>query len=396
MTKQRLSVQVPFSATTLQLGDSVGGPGASLVTAQAVLLDAVGVMDIQSQADWVGQTNADMRLLSSALQRIHSQGKVEVYAGGGNKPGDCGGGTPAGQRDTGKPGAVAEVITNTACAGLSGVKAWQDLSAAATAGGQTIESAAESGATAMSALKGLADLGKAAAGPFGSTKGGSVLAGGFEAASGGLGALAGALRLDFGAVASGVSSMIGGGAAAAGGGGADIVERASANIKMVAGKKISGTAPLGIDFKTPGKLQVKALLVTDFTTVCFSNYALAKFEVKSLYQIKTTSSTFEIDVKTAAAIDTKTFTGKAVLITEDGVTRVTKTLEVAQAVKLADTLTVDKDATLEGKLTVRGAAHVHGKLTVEQDVTVKTNISMNKKVKTKDYVAKSRVTFLPG
>ena len=39
MTAQLLSVEVPFSSTTLKLGSSVGGPGASLQTAGVVLLD---------------------------------------------------------------------------------------------------------------------------------------------------------------------------------------------------------------------------------------------------------------------------------------------------------------------------------------------------------------------
>lgn len=396
MAKQRLSVVVPFSGTAMQLGDSVGGPGASLVTAKAVLIDSVGVMDIQSKGHFTGQTNASMLMLSGADQKVHSGGKVEVYAGGGNNPDDCGAGAPAAAPDSGKPGAASEVITNTACAGLSGVKAWQDLGAAVTAGSESMKTMAEAGAAAMTIIKGLADLSKAAAGPFASEKMASQLGGGFEAAAGGAGAIAGALKGDFGAVASGISSMITGGATAAGGAAADIEERASGSIKMIAGKKISGIAPLGIDFKTPGKFQVKALLVTDFTTVTFSNYALAKFEVKSLYQIKTTSAQFEVDAKGAATVSTKKFTGKAARITQDGVTHVKKKLEVTGNVSLADELTVYKDVTLKAKLLVKGATHIHGKFTVEQDVTVKSNVSSNKKVKTKDFVAKSRVTFLPG
>lgn len=396
MAKQRLSVVVPFSGTEMQLGDSVGGPGASLVTAQAVLIDSVGVMDIQSKGHFTGQTNASMLMLSGADQKMHSGGKVEVYAGGGNNPGDCAAGAPASAPDSGKPGAAAEVITNTACAGLSGVKAWQDLGAAVTAGSESMKSMAEAGAAAMTIIKGLSDLGKAALGPFATNKEVSQAGGGFEAASGAVGALAGALKGDFGAVASGISSMITGGATAGGGAAADIEERASGSIKMVAGKKISGIAPLGIDFKTPGKFQVKALLVTDFTTVTFSNYALAKFEVKSLYQIKTTSAQFEVDVKGAATVTTKNFTGKAVRITQDGVTHVRKKLLVTGNVSLADELTVYEDVTLKAKLLVKGATHIHGTLTVEQDVTVKSNLSSNRKVKTKDFVAKSSVTFLPG
>ena len=118
--------------------------------------------------------------------------------------------------------------------------------------------------------------------------------------------------------------------------------------------------------------------------------------MKSLYQIKTTSARFEVDVKTAAKISTEDFIGKAKLITQDGVTHVKKTLEVAGNVSLADELIVYKDAKLNAKLKVKGETHIHGKFTVEQDVTVKSNVSSNKQVKTKDFVAKSRVTFLPG
>ena len=396
MAKQRLSVVVPFSGSALQLGDSVGGPGASLVTAKAVLLDSVGVMDIQSKGHFTGQTNALMLMLSGAEQKVHSGGKVEIYAGGGNDPGDCSAGAPAAAPDSGKPGAVTEIATNAACAGLSGVKAWQDLSAAVTAGSGAMETMKEAGGAAMTIIKGLADVGKAATGPFATEKTASVMGGLFEAGSGAAGAIGGLLKGDPGAVFSGISSMITGTSSAAGGAAADIEERATANIKMIAGKKISGIAPYGIDFKTPGKFQVKALLVTDFTTITFSNYALAKFEVKSLYQIKTTSAKFEIDAKAAAKITTEKFTGKSTLITQDGVTHVKKTLAVTGDVTLKDTLTVYKDSKLNAKLTVKGEAHIFGKLTVEQDVTVKSNVSSNKKVKTKDFVAKARVTFLPG
>ena len=396
MAKQRLSVVVPFSGSALQLGASVGGPGASLVTAKAVLVDSVGVMDIQSKGHFTGQTNAMMLMLSGAAQKVHSGGKVEVYAGGGNNPDDCSTGSPAGAPDSGKPGAAAEIATNVACAGLSGVKAWQDLGAAASAGSGSMSSMAEAGSAAMAVVKGLADLGKAAAGPFATEKAGSQVGGVFEAMGGAAGTIGSALKGDWGGVASGVSSMVTGSVSAAGGSAPDIEERATANIKMIAGKKISGLAPLGIDFKTPGKFEVKALLVTDFTTVTFSNYALAKFEVKSLYQIKTTSARFEVDVKTAAKISTEDFIGKAKLITQDGVTHVKKTLEVAGNVSLADELIVYKDAKLNAKLKVKGETHIHGKFTVEQDVTVKSNVSSNKQVKTKDFVAKSRVTFLPG
>jgi cytoskeletal protein CcmA (bactofilin family) len=396
MAKQRLSVVVPFSGSALQLGDSVGGPGASLVTAKAVLLDAVGVMDVQSKGHFTGQTNAGMLMLSGSDQKVHSGGKVEIFAGGGNDPGDCAAGAPAGAPDSGKPGAVAELAANTACAGLSGVKAWQDLSSAVTAAAEPAKNMAEAASASMAVIKGLTDLGKAATGPFATEKPASTMGGALEGLGGVAGIVGGLAKQDFGAVASGVSSLVSGSAAVAGGGGADLEERATGSIKMIAGKKITGLAPLGIDFKTPGKFQVKALLVTDFTTVTFSNYALAKFEVKSLYQIKTTSLKFEVDSKSAVKVDTEKFTGKSKFITQDGVTHVKKTLLVTGDVSLVDTLTVYKDVTLKGKLTVKGEAHIHGKVTVEQDVTVKSNLSSNKKVKTKDIVAKSRVTFLPG
>ena len=111
MTAQLLSVEVPFSGTALKLGSSVGGPGVSLATGGDVLVDSVGVMDIQSKAAFVAQTAAAMSMLSAAVQKIHSQGKVEMFAGGGKAPSACGPGGPVTPADAGPPGATAEKVT---------------------------------------------------------------------------------------------------------------------------------------------------------------------------------------------------------------------------------------------------------------------------------------------
>lgn len=394
-TAQRYSVHVPFGDVSLQLGASAAGAGASLSTIGDVLIDAVGVADLQSKGAFLAQTNAAMTLLSGASSHIHSQGKVEVFAGGGMAPGPCGGGGPAGPTDSGTPGAAAEAITNLACNGLSGVKAWKDLSSAVTAAQAPTESVVEGFGAAAGVMKGLSDLTKAALGPTSlAEKNMSKVGSGFEAASGALGVVAGAAKGDVGSVVSGLSNMITGSAGAAGGG-ADIKENATGFIKLVAGKKISGVAPFGIDSKTPAKYEVKALAVVDFTTITFSNFVLAKFEVKTIDKVGTTSSTFDHGVKATVKIDCgATFTAKAPAIKHDGKVHVTKTADVKGDSSFKAKLKVKKDATMKDTLTVDDAVTVNGKIEVLRDVIIKGAATAGAKVTTQDKVIKGRVTFL--
>jgi len=360
MTAQRLSIHVPFSNTLLQMGDSVGGPGVSLSTANDVLLDCVGVMDVQSKGQFVAQTNAVLMMLSAATQKIHSQGKVEVYAGGGKNPGPCGTGSPAGAPETGAPGAVTEKVTGLACAALSGVSASYGVSDAKEAGtGMAIAL----GVAGIAAAGGVGAVAKVFMSPKTKPPPGETH-----------GVVANAIRIAFG-------------------GGADIEERASANIKMVAGKKISGIAPLMITAKTLGKYEVKALLVTDFTTTLFSNFALAKFEVKALDVFKTTSIMFDVQGDVATNINTLKFTGKSEAITMNGVTHVTGTMDVTDKTTCDADLLVERNAMLKGKIKVHGYTRIKGKLTVKRDVMVKSNITVDGDTKTEKLELKSSVTF---
>lgn len=342
MTAQLLSVKVPFSTTELQMGSSVGGPGVSLCTESDVLVDSVGVMDIQSKGTFMAQTNATMSMLSASVQKIHSQGKVEIWAGGGKAPAACGLSAPATPADAGPPGATVEKTTGVACAALS----------------------------VTSASFGISD----------------TFSGSIPAYAVSVGVLGVASHGAFSSIGAAAGVVIGGGAP-------DIEERASANIKMVAGKKISGLAPQIISSKTLGKYEVKALLVTDFTTLLFTNFALAKFEVKALDAFKTTSRSFEVDGSASIDIETKDFKGKSAKIVMNGITKVTKVMGVDGKTELADDMLVDRNAMMTGALFVKGNTEVKGTLTVSKNTTVKSTKTVDGKLKTDTLEFKSRVTF---
>ncbi len=342
MTAQRYSVAVPFSSTGFQMGASVGGPGVSLCTAGDVLLDSVGVMDIQSKGAFMGQTNATMAMLSASIQKIHSQGKVEIFAGGGKAPAVCGLSAPADPVDAGPPGAITEKITDAATAALSVTSAGFGLSDAWSAGGV----------------------------------GGKVIAVAVA-----------------GVAAVGAAKAAAGAAGAGGGGGADIEERAKANIKMIAGKKISGVAPMMICAKTLGKWEVKALLSVDFTTTLFTNFALAKFEVKALNAFSTSSVMWEVKGDVATDVKTKNFEGKAVKITMNGDTKVTKVMDVIKKTTCRDDLQVERNAMMTGKLNVKGKTEVKGTLTIKKNTKIVSTTTVDGDVKTKTVEFKSRVTF---
>ncbi len=168
---------------------------------------------------------------------------------------------------------------------------------------------------------------------------------------------------------------------------------------MVAATKISGTAPVGIDFKTANKFSVNAALVVDFTTITWGAFAAAKFEVKSMGAVKTASSTLEMKAKATGKIDCKaSFTAKAPLITIDGDTTVTKTLTVNKDTRLKAKLQVDKNSKLKGELlvekktTLKNTLTVHSRstlkanVTAEKNVTVKKDVTINGKLRSKGVV----------
>ncbi len=399
-TPQAYNVTVPFSGTTMCFGSAAGGAGASLTTLGQVLFDAVGTMALQSKGNCSAQTNAAMALLSQASTQAHSQGKVEIFAGGGMAPGACGSGGPAAPGPNTPPAKTAEKVTEAACGAVSVAKAVNDFQTNLSAGADAEKaqaaatSAKDVGAAVSDGIA--ADLGMLKAGAdilktgmgvgavfaHGEAKDGlKEGAGGIEMAAGAAGALSGAMKGDLGSVISGVSGMISGGSAAGGGGGVDIEERASGNIKMVAAKKITGTAPIGIDFKTANKFSVTAALVVDFTTISWGAFAAAKFEVKSFGTVKTTSSKLEMKAKATGSIKCgATLTAKAPLITIDGDTTVTKTLTVKKDTDLKANLKVKKNTTLKGELLVKKKTTLENTLTVSKLATFKNNVHADKNV----------------
>ena len=313
----------------------------SLATAGDVLLDCVGVMDIQSKSAFVGQTNAALSMLSASIQKIHSQGKIEMFAGGGLGPSACGMSGPSAPADAGPPGAAMENVTSKVCAALS----------ATSAGFGFRDSLAVPGIA--SKIPAVIVAGIAGYGVKGA----------------------------FGALSSGGPPS----------GPKDLEQRAKMNVKMVAGKKISGLAPQMISSKTLGKFEVKSLLVTDFTTVLFSNFALAKFEVKSLVWFKTTSLAFEVEGTTSVEITTPEFTGQAKIIKMKGDTKVEKIMDVLGKTKCKNKLTVEHDTLMHDKLTVSLDTEVKGTLEVKMDGKVKDTTTVAKDVKTKSVFFKAKV-----
>ncbi len=399
-TPQAYNVTVPYSGTTMCFGSAAGGAGASLTTLGQVLIDAVGTMGLQSKGNFSAQTNAAMALLSQASTQAHSQGKVEVFAGGGMAPGPCGSGAPASPGPNTPPAKTAEKVTEVACAAVSVAKAYNDFATNREAAGKANDAysaardtagrdaaAGDAFAAELGMLKAGLDVAKTGAGvgalyASGDTKDAAKGLGGvIEAGAGMAGMMSGAMKGDLGSVVSGISGMISGSAGvagAAGAGGVDIEERASGNIKMVAGMKISGTAPIGIDFKTANKFSVNAALVVDFTTITWGTFAAAKFEVKSFGSVKTASSKLEMKHATGKIDCKANFTAKAPVITIDGFTTVTKNLTVKKNTYLKGKLTVDKDTLLKAKLQVDKNSNLKGTLTVHKASTLKGAVSAEK------------------
>ena len=402
-TSQAYNVTVPFSGTTMCFGPAAGGPGASLTTLGQVLIDAVGTMGLQSKGNFSAQTNAAMALLSAASTQAHSQGGVEIFAGGGMAPGACGSGATATPGPNAPPAKTAEKVTEVACAAASLAKTYNDFktnlesaksadsayaAARDTAGRDA--AAGEAFAAELGIMKSGLDVLKTGAGvgaafASGDTKAAAKGVGaGFETAAGMVGMMAGAMKGDIGSVVSGLSGMIGGGAGlagAAGGGGVDIEERASGSIKMVSASKITGTAPIGIDFKTANKFSVTAALVVDFTTISWGTFAAAKFEVKSMGAVKTSSSTLEMKAKATGKITCGvSLTAKAPVVTIDGDTTVTKTLTVKKDTHLKAKLLVDNNTKMKGELLVEKKTTLKNVLTVHSRTTLKANMTAEKSI----------------
>lgn len=410
-TSQAYNVTVPYSGTTMCFGSAAGGAGASLTTLGQVLIDAVGTMGLQSKGNFSAQTNAAMALLSAASTQAHSQGKVEIFAGGGMAPGACGSGAPATPGPNAPPAKTAEKVTEVACAAASLAKTYNDFKtnmdssksadeaySAARDTAAREAAAAEGFAAELGIMKSGLDVLKTGAGlgaTFSSdgTKDAAKVAGGMiEAGAGFAGTMAGALKGDLGSVVSGLSGMLSGSAGAAaaaaaatGGGGVDIEERASGNIKMVSASKITGTAPIGIDFKTANKFSVTAALVVDFTTITWGTFAAAKFEVKSMGAVKTASSTLEMKAKATGKITCGTsLTAKATIVTIDGDTTVTKTLTVKKDTHLKAKLLVDNNTKMKGELLVEKKTTLKNVLTVHSRTTLKANMTAEKSIVVKN------------
>ena len=363
-TPQMYLAATPHSSSQLALGRCACPDGASLTTVGSVLVDAVGTLIIQSKGTFTAQTSAAMSWLSAAKTQCHSQAKVEVYAGGGIAPGPCGAGMPATTPPPTTPAHESEKLVNAALLAASLGRAATEMHEA--------EHTSEMVAAGADVAKEVAEVGsewapEGAKGPMEHGAGGAeVVAGVAQMASGGVAGIAGGL------------ATIASGGAAASGAGSNIEERAATEIKMVAGKKISGTAGVGFDFKTINKFGVTAALVTDFTTIKWVAFCLLKFEVKSFVMVKVGTTLFLVHAHSDAKMEGKaTLTFKAPYIRYKATMEMTKTLEVKEKTILKDTLEVTSDTTLDAKLDIKKD------LIVKQTVEVKANAKINGKLTTK-------------
>ena len=362
-TAQTWAVTVPHSSGQMAFGRCAAGNGASLTTVGSALVDAVGTLTLQSKGDLTGQTNAVLKWLSQSGTQAHSQAKVEVFAGGGMAPGPCGSGVPSPSTESTTPADTTEKAVNLGLSAASLSRNAMELGAwGATGAGAVVQGA--------DAVKNVLEATSTATGS--ATAGG--LAGVTEMVSGAAsiaGGGAAGVAWGVGTAASGAS-----GAAGAAGGGSDIEHRATANIKMAAGAKISAVALAGFDYKTLNKFGVTAGLVVDFTTIMWSAYCLLKWEVKSMGTVKTAETLMEIKAKKEGKMSSNaSLTFKAPMIKYVGKLEVTKTTEVQKDVELKDTLLVDKAAHVKDKL------HVQKNLTIKQTLTVKSDANVAKDIK---------------
>jgi len=360
-TPQMFLAATPHSSSQLAMGRCACPDGASLTTVGSALVDAAGTLIVQSKGTFTAQTSAAMSWLSAAKTQCHSQAKVEVYAGGGIAPGPCGAGMPATTPPPTSPAHTTEKMVNAALMAASLGRGATDLASA--------DGAAEATAAGADMAKEVAEVASEWV-PEGAKKP-------LEHGAGGLEMAAGAAQIASGDVVGGLATLASGGAAASGGG-SNLEERAATEIKMVAGKKISGNAGVGFDFKTTNKFGVTAALVTDFTTIKWVAFCLLKFEVKSFVKVKVATTLFKVHAHTSATMDGKgALTFKAPYIRYKADMEMTKTLLVIKKTTLRNTLEVTDNTTLQAKLDIKK------NLVVKQTVEVKANARINGKLTTK-------------
>ncbi|MBL8604162.1 MAG: hypothetical protein JNK72_19705 [Myxococcales bacterium] len=376
MAAQTFAVTVPHATSQLALGRCACPDGASLTTVGSILVDAAATLTAQSKGDFTAQTNATMSWLSAAGTKAHAQAKVEIYSGGGVAPGPCGSGAPAPSPGTTSPAASTEKMVNVTLSGASLLRNAYEIknadSALATASQvlDGVKNAAELGnefvenETAKSVIAGIAGVAEAGSGVTGAI-------GGVKSASGGIDKIA--------ALAGGGATVASGGAgvaAAAAGGSVDIEERSAAEIKMVAGKKISATAGVGFDYKTLNKFGVTAALVTDFTTITWAAFCLLKFEVKSFSKVKIGTTMWEVKASTKADLTAgATITLKAPTLKYVGRVKMTKWLLVRDNTDIKNGLSVSKDTELKANLTVHGDFITKQKIEVKGDLNGRSKLN---------------------
>lgn len=362
-TAQTWAVTVPHSSGQMAFGRCAAGNGASLTTVGSALVDAVGTLTLQAKGDLTAQTNAVLTWLSQSGTQAHSQAKVEVYAGGGMAPGDCGGGIPAPSTSATMPAETTEKAVNLGLSAACLSRNAMELGAWGASGAGAVVQGADA---VKNVLEGV------------STATGSTAAGGAAAVAEGVSGVAAMASGDLAGAAWGAGTVgsAAAGGASAGGGGSDIEQRATANIKMVAGKKISAVALAGFDYKTLNKFGVTAGLVVDFTTIMWSAYCLLKWEVKSMGTVKTAETLMDIKAKKEGKMNsTASLTFKAPFIKYVGKLEVTKTAKVEKDVELKDTLLVDQAAHLKSTL------RVQKNLTIKQTLTVSSDANVAKDIK---------------
>lgn len=371
---QTWAVTVPHASGQMAFGRCAAGNGVSLTTVGSALVDAAGTLTLQSKGALTGQTNAVLKWLSQTSTQAHSQGAVEVFAGGGMAPGDCGAGIPSPSTKSTTPADKTEMAVNLALT-------------AASLGRNVVEfRGAESGmakaAVGLDAAKNALEGTAAATGNEGFAK----AAAGAEMLSGA--ASIAANPTDIGNVA-GALGTIGSGAAGAAGG-SDITERATQEIKMVAGKKITAVALAGFDYKTLTKFAVTAGMVVDFTTINWAAFCLLKWEVKSLGKVKTSETTLEIEAKTTGKMESHgpiTFKSPSIFykgkvnVKEEGAK--TGHLSVKDTVLIIDEMWVEDTSFLKSKLTVENDMILKQRLKVKKDAQVVKDIKVKRKKEVK-------------
>jgi hypothetical protein len=214
------------------------------------------------------------------------------------------------------------------------------------------------------------------------------------AKEGGLGGGLGVL----GAVASLAGTALGV-VSAEGAGGVDIEERASGKIKMVAGNTLSGSAPLGISFKTATKFSVSATVQAKFETLSFSVTAGAKASItgygsvglKSLVKVSAEAPLFSVK---AAKFDHKgaSFTSTVAKVRFACAQMVvTGRAQVDKELRVKGPAIIDKVTTMKDHVKAMRDAKIKGKQEVDGTATIKGNVTAKSSVKVSDKVKSSSI-----